>query len=98
MSGSEQETIDLLGFIRQVGFAMSPQEETTIGEPRQELSLKAKQAERNGSADAIRATVNALWRKGTECDLPFVNRLRIQWFAFPVLDPSQAAGCTENGR
>ena len=34
----------------------------------------SKQAEHNGSGDAIRATVNALWRNGTECDLPFINR------------------------
>ena len=31
-------------------------------------------SKRNGSGDAIRAPVNALWRKGTEFDLPFINR------------------------
>jgi len=43
MSGSEQETIGLLGFMRQVGFATSPQEEITIVEHSKELSANVKQ-------------------------------------------------------
>ena len=58
----------------------------------------SKRAERHGSGDAIRASVNALWRKGTESDPPIHYPIKIQWFAFPVIDPSQSAGCTENGR
>ena len=33
-----------------------------------------KQAESDGSGDTIGVPVNALWRKGTEFDLPFINR------------------------
>jgi hypothetical protein len=36
--------------------------------------------------------------KGKECDLPFIKRQTIQWVAFSVLNRSQPADCTENGR
>jgi hypothetical protein len=56
-------------------FEMSAAKEIMIVLHSQEHSLNAsKEPERNGSGDAIRAPVNALWRKGTEFDLPFINR------------------------
>ena len=46
----------------------------------------------------FRAPVDVPVGNWKEFDLPFIKRQTIQWVAWPVLDPSQAADCTENGR
>jgi hypothetical protein len=54
---------------------MSAAKKIMIVEHGEEHSLNArKEAGGNGDRDAIRAPVKALWRKGTEFDLPFINR------------------------
>jgi hypothetical protein len=65
---------------------MSAAEEIMIVEHSEQHPLNAsKQAERNGSGDAIRVPVNALWRKGTEFDLRFINRQRFNQLRFRFL-------------
>ncbi len=52
-------------------FVMSAAKEIVIIEHGKEHSLNAsKEAERNGSGDAIRAPVNALWRKSNRIRSP----------------------------
>ena len=47
---------------------------------------------------ALEAPVDLPVGKWKEFDLPFIKRQTIQWVGFLVLNRSQRAVCTENGR